>query len=300
MIPPPLRASVEARLGAIRDARPVGGGCINHAMRIETAAGPVFFKHNEDSSPGMFAAEADGLCALRAVADGALRVPDVLAVHDAAESVDAADGAPAWIALEWLEPGPRDPGFSEKLGRGLAHLHRSRQAGRWGWERANFIGSLHQSNEPTASWAGFWRDRRLAPQLDLARRNGRLPATEGEWERLIDRLPDLLDAGEVDGPSLLHGDLWSGNVVSAAGEPGIVDPAVHRGHREVDLAMAELFGGFDAAFHAAYREALPLAPGYREARRGVYQLYYLLVHVNLFGGGYVAQTAGVLRQVLAA
>ena len=320
-----LRAAVERALGPIRAVEPVGGGCINHATRLELAGGPVFLKYNADSIPGMFAAEADGLRALRSAAD-TLRVPEVLAVADSGDadsvdqgsagrdsggdsigsdidpvdSVDRRGGAPAWIALEWLEPGPRGRGFGERLGRGLAALHRSGPAGRWGWERANFIGSLPQGNAPAASWAEFWRDRRLSPQLDLARRAGRLPATEAEWERLFGRLSDLLAPGEEDGPSLLHGDLWSGNVVSAAGEPGIVDPAVYGGHREVDLAMAELFGGFDAAFHAAYREAWPLQPGYREARRGVYQLYYLLVHVNLFGGGYAAQTAAVLRRVLSA
>jgi protein-ribulosamine 3-kinase len=325
MLPARLRASVEARLGPVRRAEPVGGGCINHAARLDTAAGPVFLKHNAAAPPGLFAAEADGLRALRAAAAGHLRVPEVLAVHDvesgargsddsdsgdsalgdrSSDASDSDDGAPAWIALEWLDPAPRARDFSERLGRGLAHLHHARPNGRWGWERANFIGSLPQSNDPPSSdpsttWAGFWRDRRLAPQLDLARASGRLPASEREWERLFDRLPDLLSAGDDDGPSLVHGDLWSGNVVSAAGEPGIVDPAVYRGHREVDLAMAELFGGFDAPFFAAYREAWPQAPGYREVRRGVYQFYYLLVHVNLFGGGYGAQTASTLRQVLA-
>jgi fructosamine-3-kinase len=131
----------------------------------------------------------------------------------------------------------------------------------------------------------------------MARTAGREPGARREWERLFDRLPELLAPGEEDGPSLLHGDLWSGNVLSAAGEPALIDPAVYRGHREADLAMAELFGGFDACFHAAYREARPLLPGYAETRRAVYQLYYLLVHVNLFGGGYVAQTAAMLRRI---
>lgn len=136
------------------------------------------------------------------------------------------------------------------------------------------------------------------PQLALARRAGRLPATEAEWARLLDHLPKLLAAAEDDGPSLLHGDLWSGNAMATADGPALIDPAVYRGHREADLAMTELFGGFDARFHVAYREAWPLLPGYAEERRAVYQLYYLLVHVNLFGGGYVAQTAGVLRRAL--
>ncbi|HEU0053290.1 MAG TPA: fructosamine kinase family protein [Longimicrobium sp.] len=298
MISGALRASVEARLGRTLAASPVGGGCISHAARVETADGPVFLKHNAEAPPGLFAAEADGLRALRAAAGDALRVPEVIAVHDSMESGDG-DDAPAWIALEWLEPAPSGRGHSGRLGRGLAHLHRAPVDGRWGWARDNFIGALPQSNAPSPAWPAFWRDRRLAPQLDLARRAHRLPGTEGEWERLLDRLPDLLAAGDEDGASLLHGDLWSGNVMATAGGPALIDPAAYRGHREADLAMAELFGGFDAAFHAAYREAWPLLPGYAEARRGVYQLYYLLVHVNLFGGGYVAQTAAALRRVAA-
>ncbi|MBB4637203.1 fructosamine kinase family protein [Longimicrobium terrae] len=285
MIPGGLRAAVEARLGRILDAQPVGGGSINHAARVRTADGPVFIKYHPRSPAGMFAAEARGLDALRRAAAG-LVVPRVLA------RADAQEGVPAWLALEWLEPAVAD---EERLGRGLAALHRTPVSG-WGWEEANFIGSLPQANDAEPSWAAFWRLRRMEPQLKLARRSGRLPATENEWARLLDLLPGLLAAAEDDGPSLLHGDLWSGNVLATAAGPALIDPAVYRGHREVDLAMAELFGGVGARFRAAYREAWPLAPGYAE-RRAVYQLYYLLAHVNLFGGGYVPQTASVLRTV---
>jgi fructosamine-3-kinase len=162
----------------------------------------------------------------------------------------------------------------------------------------NFIGPLAQENGPAASWAEFWRTRRLQPQLEMARRAGRMPGRAAEWDRLMDRLPELLASAEADGPSLLHGDLWGGNVLAAVEGPALIDPAVYRGHREADLAMTELFGGFGADFRAAYQEAWPLQPGY-PARRAVYQLWYLLVHVNLFGGGYGAQTEGVLREALA-
>ncbi|HET7463607.1 MAG TPA: fructosamine kinase family protein [Longimicrobium sp.] len=289
-LPDAVRAAVEAELGTIRSAQPVGGGCISNGCRVQTADGPVFLKHNHAAPAGMFAAEAEGLRALRAAAGEHLRVPSVLALGDAGD-----DGG-GWIALEWLEPAPPGRDHGERLGRGLAAVHRT-GAGGWGWERDNWIGSLPQPNHPAASWPGFWRDRRLAPQLDFARRARRLPGTDAEWERLFDRLPDLLAAGDDNGPSLLHGDLWSGNALSTSAGPAIIDPAVYRGHREVDLAMAALFGGFDRAFFAAYEEAWPLSPG-AERRRSVYQLYYLLVHVNLFGGGYVAQTAETLRRVL--
>ncbi|WP_420129895.1 fructosamine kinase family protein [Longimicrobium sp.] len=291
MISAPLRRALETRLGPVRGAAPVSGGCINHGMRVELAAGPVFVKHNADAPPGMFAAEARGLDALRAAADG-LVVPRPIAWAEAEE------GAPAWIALEWLEPSRRTPDFAERLGRGLAALHRAGHADGWGWMEDNFMAGLPQANGVAACWAEFWRARRLEPQLELARRGGRMPGRAAEWDRLMDRLPELLAPAEADGPSLLHGDLWGGNVLASPDGPALIDPAVYRGHREADLAMTELFGGFGDGFRAAYREAWPLQPGY-PVRRAVYQLWYLLIHVNLFGGGYGAQAAAVLRQALA-
>ncbi len=290
MIPEPVRRTVEARLGPVRGAAPVSGGCINHGIRVELADGPVFIKYNADAPAGLFAAEARGLEALRRAAEG-LIVPRPLAW------AEAGDDAPAWLAMEWIEPARRGPDFGARLGRGLAALHRAGRDEGWGWMEDNFIGPLPQANGRAESWAAFWRTRRLEPQMELARRAGRLPGKAAEWERLFDRLPELLTAAEADGPSLLHGDLWGGNVLAAADGPALIDPAVYRGHREADLAMTELFGGFGPGFHAAYAEAWPLQPGY-PVRRAVYQLWYLLIHVNLFGGGYGAQTAGVLRQAL--
>jgi protein-ribulosamine 3-kinase len=266
MLPEEVHEEVERELGPIRGARPVGGGCINPSLRLDLDRGPVFLKFNPDSPAGMFAAEACGLEALRAAASG-LRVPEVFAWRD----TDA--GGPGWLALEWLEPGARRADTGERLGRGLAALHRAPAEG-WGWERDGFIGSLPQVNAPAACWA--------------------------EWDRLLRALPEILAPAEDDGPSLLHGDLWSGNVLASdTGEPALVDPAAYRGHREVDLAMSELFGGFPPRFLDAYREAWPLRPGYGEVRRGVYQLFFLLVHVNIFGGGYARQTEAALRGVLA-
>jgi fructosamine-3-kinase len=290
MIPDVLRCAVEARLGPVRGASGVSGGCINDGARVELSGGPVFLKHNADAPAGMFAAEARGL---EALADAAVElvVPRPLAW------AEAQDGAPAWIALEWLEPAARPRGFAERLGQGLAVLHRARRTERWGWMEDNFIADLPQENGRTETWAEFWRARRLEPQLARARAAGRLPGREADWERLWDRLPEVLAPAEQDGPSLLHGDLWGGNVLAAAGGPALIDPAVYRGHREADLAMTELFGGFGDGFYAAYREAWPLLPGYA-TRRAVYQLWYLLVHVNLFGGDYVRQTSGVLQEAL--
>jgi protein-ribulosamine 3-kinase len=290
-LPEALTAALASELGPIVGVRPVGGGCIHPAVRLETAEGLVFVKYGGRSSHDVFAVEAAGLEALRSAAHE-LRVPAVVSCSQ------PGSGEVAWLALEWMEAGPSSSGCAERLGRGLARLHGVRRR-EWGWERDGYIGPLPQPNAVALSWAEFWWSRRLEPQLALAERSACLPGTRAEWDRLASRLDDLLAFAEADGASLLHGDLWGGNVIAlASGEPALVDPAVYRGHREVDLAMTELFGGFAPRFYAAYRETWPLAAGYTEVRRYVYQLYYLLVHVNLFGGGYLGQTAAMLRRVL--
>lgn len=291
MIPEALREAVEVRFGTVRAAAPVAGGCINHGVRVETAEGTLFVKHNPDAPHGLFAVEARGLDALRAAA-AELVVPEVLAWSEAKGDV------PAWLALEWLEPASAGGEHGKRLGRGLAALHRTDAGGGWGWEEDGFIGPLPQENGAAETWAEFWRIRRLEPQLRRARESRLDAGAAADWERLFDLLPQLLAPAEEDGPSLLHGDLWQGNVLATARGPALVDPAAYRGHREADLAMAELFGGFDAAFHAAYREAWPLAPGW-PARRAAYQLWYLLVHLRLFGAGYAPRLASTLRDALA-
>lgn len=293
-LPGPLVAAVEAAVGPFRVAGGVGGGCIQPAVRLETAGGPLFLKYGSGSAPGFFAAEALGLERLRASATS-LRVPEVVSFRDA-----GGDGDHGWIVMEWMEPARRGADFGVRLAEGLAELHAA-GPGEWGWERPGFIGTLVQDNGPLPGWAEFWRRRRLEPQLALACKRGAVPGGEEAWEVLFARLPALLAPAQVDGPSLLHGDLWGGNILATAGgAPAIVDPAAYHGHREVDLAMSELFGGQDESFYRRYDEIRPLQPRYREVRRGIYQLYYLLVHVNLFGEGYVPSTAATLRSVLAA
>jgi protein-ribulosamine 3-kinase len=296
-LPAALKTALEMRFGAVTEAAPVGGGSISAAARVTAGGERIFVKYGgREAPPGLFAAEAAGLEALRGRA-GEIAVPRVLDVEDG----DRGDPvATRWLALEWLEIAPPAPGYDELLGTGLATLHRA-VGPAWGWQRSNFIGSLPQENGPLATWSHFWTARRLEPQLRLARDLGRAPGSSRDWERLFATLPELLAAAEDDGPSPLHGDLWSGNVLAlTGGGAALVDPSFHHGHREVDLAMSELFGGFSARFRAAYDEAWPLRPGYGEVRRGVYQLYYLLVHVNLFGGGYGRQTEELLRRSLAA
>lgn len=225
-----------------------------------------------------FAAEADGLAAL---GEAGMRVPQPLR-HGAA-------GGEAFLVLEYLEL--TGDGDFAALGRMLAAAHRSTGA-RFGWHRDNYIGATPQANGWCNDWTEFWLERRLRPQVELARANGFEIQDHLFSERLL--------AGHRPQPSLLHGDLWNGNAGFSNGQPVLFDPAAYYGDREADLAMTELFGGFPPQFYAAYEAALPLEPGY-EKRKPLYNLYHLLNHLNLFGGGYLAQvqaTLGLLRQAL--
>lgn len=279
-----IREDVARELGVdIGHVAGLGGGCISPAYRISCADGArVFLKTAPPgASAAMMAQEAFSLA--RMAETNTVRVPRVLAVRE------------SWLAIEWLEPGRSTDAAWAALGAALACLHRS-SAPQYGWPSANFIGSLPQANEPTAEWPTFWREQRLRPQLRLAGAQLGAASVQG-FERLLDELDERLGAAAQDGPSLLHGDLWSGNVHFTTEGGALIDPSCCYGHREVDLAMAALFGGFPAAFFDAYSADWPLTAE-AEARRPIYQLYYLLVHVNLFGGGYVAQTRRVLDSVL--
>ena len=270
---------------------PVGGGCIHQAWRFTTRARDAerdfFVKTNEESSAPLFAAERDGLDAMRQA-----RCVDVPAAIAQAAGADA-----AWLALEWLELVPFADATAARLGEALAAQHAVAQP-RFGWASDNFIGASPQPNGWSDDWLDFWRTRRLVPQMRMAAAH-RLPA------RLIDRTERLaadceaLFRGHSPRPSLLHGDLWSGNASATAGGRAVAfDPAVYCGDREADLAMTELFGGFPAAFAAAYRERSPLAAGY-PVRRDFYNVYHVLNHANLFAGGYVRDAQERIERLLA-
>lgn len=292
-----LRTALGAALGRpVAELTPVAGGDLNAAFAATLDDGArVFVKTSADAVAGAYAAEADGLRWL-AAAD-ALPLPRVVAVADA----DPADGgaAPAssvrFLALEWVEPGPAGPDADEALGRGLARLHAAGAPSFGGPGATLVLGSLALPNAPADDWAEFYATRRLLPLARLAHDRGALPDGTGALlERVLARLPAL--AGPAEPPARLHGDLWSGNVLTDRhGRPWLIDPAAHGGHREVDLAMLRLFGGPSERCFAAYEEVAPLAPGAAE-RVGLWQLAPLLVHAALFGGGYGARAAAVLRR----
>ena len=277
------RAAIERALGArVVRSEPVSGGDINEAHRLTTSAGlSVFAKLNPQAPPGLFEAEAHGLAWL---AEAGAPVPRVLGV--------GAASAP-FLLLEWAEPGARRRDFDERLGRGIAALHRA-GAPCFGLERDNFIGLLPQDNRAAASWAVFYGERRLRPLLALAEQRGLADGTLlGAGERLIARLDELV--GPPEPPARLHGDLWGGNVCSSSGLPLLIDPAAYGGQREIDLAMMRLFGGFSERVFSAYAESSPLADGASE-RVALYQLYPLLVHLCLFGSGYLGQVRRALAR----
>lgn len=265
------------------NSRALPGGDISEALMLDDGQRRFFVKLQPASRQAMFEAEVDGLAALGAH----LRVPGVIATGVATGK--------AYLVLEALELA--STGDAAAQGELLARLHRAPQTG-FGWTRDNWIGATPQSNTPHADWLAFWRDERLGFQLKLAAQNGYGGALQRDGERLLADLDGLFD-GYRPQPSLLHGDLWSGNhAYLPDGSPVLFDPAVYVGDRECDLAMTELFSGFDARFYAAYREAFALDAGYR-VRKTLYNLYHVLNHANLFGGAYVAQAARMTTQLLA-
>ncbi len=299
---PLVARGIAARLGsnvAESPAARVHGGSIDDSYRWESTAGALFVKIAAAGKLAMLEAEAAGLDELRGASPA--RVPRVLACG-AAEDL-------AYLALEWIDLRPRSAAAEAvreagrgldaetRLGEALAGQHRMAST-RFGWSRDNTIGSTPQQNAWTDDWIGFFRERRLRYQLELARGGGHAGRLQRRGSELLDRM-DALFTSYRPRPSLLHGDLWGGNWgVDRGGAPVIFDPAVYYGDRETDIAMTRLFGGFGPSFYAAYEAAWPLDEG-AGPRVTLYNLYHVLNHLNLFGGGYLRQAETMIDRLLA-
>lgn len=266
--------------------RAVGGGCINTTYELDDGQRRFFVKTNHSSRLDMFEAEFAGLQEIAQT--DAIRTPRPVCCGE----VDSL----AFLVMEYIPFGGAGRHDSiTALGKNLAAMHRSTQAN-YGWFRDNTIGSTPQVNQLASDWIEFWRDRRLGFQLDLAARNGYRGKLQQKGEVLLSKMAAFFP--RQPSASLLHGDLWSGNyAIDATGEPVIFDPAVYYGDRETDIAMTELFGGFPEAFYAAYQEAYPLDEGYA-VRKTLYNLYHILNHLNLFGGGYGGQAERMIEKLL--
>jgi len=281
----------------VKQQQALAGGSINSAYLLSADNSRYFVKTNAPGRQDMFAAEARGLQAL--ASSETLRVPKPVCFGD--------DSRQSYIVMEYLELSGRANQYD--LGQQLAAMHRAsvdtsadksadQNAGQFGWDIDNTIGATHQPNAWAGSWLDFWRDQRLGYQLKLAANNGYGGELQTLGERLLLEMPKLFSGRDIK-PSMLHGDLWGGNVAGLKdGTPVIFDPAFYYGDREADLAMTYVFGGFSADFYASYQNAFPLDDGFA-VRKTFYNIYHIINHLNLFGGGYHGQSINMLEQVLA-
>ena len=293
--------------GEVRRWTPLSGGSISNAWKVETTEGVFLMKTGDEAHRAMFEKEAEGLREIAGT--GTVAVPrlvgfgtatlETMAQHEGAEAhqearVSDQEARVSYIVMEFVQGGEA-PDTAERLGRGVAAMHEVKRD-RFGFRHDNFIGRLPQPNGWMEDWVDFLRNRRLGFQADIAAKRGRMPTQRrSRMERLLAGLDRWIPRNVT--PSLLHGDLWGGNwVVGPGGEPYLIDPAVFYGDAELELAFTELFGGFPARFYDAYFEVRPIdRKGYAE-RKPLYQLYYLLVHLNHFGESYGPAVDGVLRR----
>ncbi len=281
-----LKQEIESLLGEkIKSENTLGGGCIGNAMRINVESGKTFFvKTYPGSGSQILRNEANGLRELAKA--NAIKIPEVIAFNEKV------------IVLEFIESGSKSRNFMERFGQEFAGMHRLK-AEQYGFFENNFIGSNPQINQPVQKdWLAFYWDNRLLYQIKLAEKNGYLNSEfRTACGKLESVLPKILSGSEEE-PCVLHGDLWGGNyMVADDGSPVLIDPAVYYGHREADLGMTRLFGGFDSNFYSAYNEAYPLPEGW-DYRIDIYKLYHVLNHLNLFGTGYYSQANSIIQKYI--
>jgi protein-ribulosamine 3-kinase len=268
----------------VLSAQNVSGGSINQAVKITSGKGNFFLKWNSSAPEDFFTKEAEGLTLLKST-NSVFRVPEVIV------TAKPDNDRPGFLLMEYIEEGRS--GNSFQFGAELANLHQT-TAPQFGLETNNYIGSLPQSNRRHDEWQGFFSEERIKPQLKMAIDSKKLEKSLlAHWDRLASKLDELLPPTK---PSLIHGDLWGGNYLfDSTGKATLIDPAVYYGHPEMDLAFSKMFGGFSGDFYEGYESVAPLEPGFSE-RVPIYNLYPLLVHVNLFGGHYTSQAAQLLKK----
>ncbi|WP_158858981.1 fructosamine kinase family protein [Lunatibacter salilacus] len=265
----------------LNGAQLIAAGNMNQAVCLETAGGNYFLKTNHLEESDVFLKEKQGLELLQK--NTSLHIPAIINWGRMEDT--------NYLLLEWIPAGPPKKRYWQKLADGLAELHIATQQS-FGWDAANYISILPQNNTPTTNWETFYIQERLEPMLQRAYFHQLID--EGFMKKFRLLYPKIEGIFPKEKPALLHGDLWSGNVlVNASGSPSLIDPAVYFGHREMDIAFSKLFGGFAASFYETYQEVFPMEPGF-EARKELYNLYPLLVHLNLFGTGYLA---GIKRTI---
>ena len=283
-----IQSGLSESLGSVTGlkwVRDLNGGDINQAALIQSKDRNWFVKYRRNAPQGMFQAEALALAEISAA--GCIRVPEAIAF--------GTGNSTSWLVLEYLELTSSGP--ASLLGEQLAAMH-DVSSDSFGWSHNNYIGTTPQLNNRSGNWAEFWRDCRMKPQLEMAKANGFGGRLLDRGERLLTSLDQLMQ-DHVPAASLLHGDLWAGNkAFTSGGQPVIFDPASYYGDRETDIAMTELFGGFEPAFYNAYQTHSPLPAGY-PLRRELYKLYHVLNHLNLFGAAYLSRSENIIDGLLA-
>ncbi len=269
----------------IDNSESLGGGCINHASRIKTNVGTFFMKWNARCAFDIFLREAESLQELKKAAGNELNIPEVYVAKNV-------DSTPGFLVQEYLPPCYSAAGDDEKLGRGLAVIHQYTNE-KFGFFHDNYCGETIQTNDWKTNWTEFFRDNRLGFLLELIQKERSLSASDMKvYDKLLQKITELLPERSV--PVLIHGDLWSGNYMITTHGPALIDPASYFADREMEMGIMTMFGGFSSRFYDAYNDVYPLSTDWRE-RNQLYQLYHVLNHYYLFGGGYQNQAFRIAR-----
>jgi len=272
----------------INAEKTLGGGCINHASKLKTNAGNFFLKWNNNCAADIFIREAESLKELKRASGDILIIPEVF-------TAKLVDETPGFLVLEYLESIYSSQNDDERLGRGLAKIHQFTHS-HFGFYSNNYCGATLQNNLWKEDWSGFFRDNRLRYVLQLIQNERPIPSSEMIiYDKLLQKINELIPYKSF--PVLIHGDLWSGNYMITKNGPALIDPASYYADREMEFAIMTMFGGFSQRFYAAYNEVNPLPPDWRQ-RNNLYQLYHVLNHYYLFGGGYGFQALQIAKSYI--